>query len=322
MLERRHLLARPRRLPEIELHDPALLRQLDLLDLLERLDAALHLRGLGGVRRKAVDEPLLLREHRLLPRVRRLAVRLADGALALVEVVVARIGRDLAAVDLRDLRDDAVHELAVVRGHQQAAGARFQELLEPDDRLDVEVVGRLVHQQDVGLAEQHARHRDAHLPAARQRAHIAVNPLVVEAEAVQDLARAALERVSAEVLVLLLHVAEALENRVHLVGLRRIGHRVLQILELVVERAETPAAGNRLVEHRAAGHLLDVLPEIADRHLPRHRHVPVVRAALRRRSCGRASSCRSRSDRRGRPSRRRSTGTTRRRTAPVCRTAC
>ena len=70
-----------------------------------------------------------------------------------------------------------------------APGARLQEPLEPDDRLDVEVVRRLVHQQHVGLAEQHARHRHAHLPAARERADVAVDPLVVEAEAVKDLAR-------------------------------------------------------------------------------------------------------------------------------------
>ena len=113
--------------------------------------------------------------------------------------------------------DDAVHELAVVRRHQQRAGARLQEGLEPDDRLDVEMVGRLVHQQDFRLAEQHARHRHAHLPAARQRAHVAVDPLVVEAEAVEDFARAALERVAAEMLVLFLHLAEAREDRVHLV---------------------------------------------------------------------------------------------------------
>ena len=87
------------------------------------------------------------------------------------------------------LRDDAVHELAVVRGHQQRAGARLEERFEPDDRLDVEMVGRLVHQQHVGLAEQHARHRDAHLPAAGERADVAVDPLVVEAEAVQHFAR-------------------------------------------------------------------------------------------------------------------------------------
>ena len=89
------------------------------------------------------------------------------------------------------LRDDAVHELAVVRRHEQRARQRLEEGLEPDDRLDVEMVRRLVHQQDVGPAEQHARHRDAHLPAARERADVAVDPLVVEAEAVQHLARLA-----------------------------------------------------------------------------------------------------------------------------------
>ena len=90
---------------------------------------------------------------------------------------------------------------------------RLEERLEPDDRLDVEVVGRLVHQQDVGLAEEHARHRHAHLPAARKRADVAVDALVVEAEAMEDLARLALERVAAEVLVFLLDLAEPLEDR-------------------------------------------------------------------------------------------------------------
>ena len=80
----------------------ALLGQLDLFDLLERFDAALHLRGLGGVRGEPIDEPLLLGEHRLLARVRRFAIGFADRALALVEVVVARVDRDLAAVDLGD----------------------------------------------------------------------------------------------------------------------------------------------------------------------------------------------------------------------------
>ena len=204
------------------------------------------------MRGEAIDEALLLREHRLLPRVGGLAVGLADGALALVEVVVAGVGGDLAAVDLGDARDEAVHELAVVRGHQQRAGQRLEELLEPDDRLDVEVVGRLVHQQDVGAAEQHARHRDAHLPAARELADVAVDAVVLEAEAVQHFARLRLERVAAEVLVFLLHLAEAREDLVHVVGARRIAHRVVQLFELVMERADAPAAGDRLVEDGAA----------------------------------------------------------------------
>ena len=59
-----------------------------------------------------------------------------------------------------------------------------------------------------------------------------------------------------------------------------IGHRVLQRLELVVQIADASAAGDRFVEHRAARHLLDVLAEVADGQLLRHRHVAFVRRFL------------------------------------------
>ena len=225
--------------------------------------------ALAACAAKPVDEALLLGQHGLLTRVGRLAVRLAERALALVEVVVAGVDRDLAAIDLGDLRHDAVHELAVVRCHQQRTRQRLQERLEPDDRLDVEVVRRLVHQQDVGAPQQHARHRDAHLPSSRQVAHVSVDPLVVEAEPEEHFPCLGLERVAPEVVVLLLHFAEPVEDAVHPVGLRRVAHGVLQRFEFVVEVAEAATAGNRLVEHRAARHLLDVLPEVADGQLAR-----------------------------------------------------
>ena len=264
VLDHRHLVARARRRAELELDDVALLRQLDLLDLVQRLDAALHLRRLGGVRLEALDEALLLGEHRLLPRERGLLVVLADGALALVEIVIAGVDDDLAAIDLRDLGHDAVHEFAVVRRHQQRAGVRLEEVLQPDDRFDVEVIGRLVHQQHVGPAEQHARQRDAHFPAAGERPHVAIDLVVVESEPVQHLARLRLESVAAEVLVLLLHLAETRQNAVHLISAVGILHGVMQFFELVVQVARAAAAGDRLVEHRPPRHLLHVLAEVAD----------------------------------------------------------
>ena len=123
---------------------------------------------------------------------------------------------------------------------------------------------------------QHARHRHAHLPPARQRAHVGVDPLVVEPEAVEDFARLRLERVAAEVLVFLLHFAEAGQNAVHVPGLLRIAHRVIEPLELVMQIADAAAAENRLVQHRAARAFLDVLPEVADRQLLRDRNLAVV----------------------------------------------
>jgi hypothetical protein len=44
--------------------------------------------------------------------------------------------------------------------------------------------------------------------------------------------------------------------------------------------ADLAAAGDCLVEHRAPRHLLDVLPEVADRQLLRNRDVPLVRRLL------------------------------------------
>jgi hypothetical protein len=52
---------------------------------------------------------------------------------------------------------------------------------------------------------------------------------------------------------------------------------VLKIFELMMQRAEAAAAGNRFVEHGTAGHLFDILSKVADRHFPWDRHFPVVR---------------------------------------------
>ena len=54
------------------------------------------------------------------------------------------------------------------------AGVLLQELLEPVDALGVEVVRRLVEQQQVGAAEQQAAQGDAAALTARQRRHVGV----------------------------------------------------------------------------------------------------------------------------------------------------
>ncbi len=139
------------------------------------------------------------------------------------------------------------------------------------------MVRRLVHQQRLGPAEQHTRHGDAHLPAARELADIAIDPVVLEPEPVQHLAGLCLQRVPAKMLVLFLHLAEAREDSIHVAGLGRIAHRVLELLELVMQVAGAAAAMNRLVQHRPALHFLDILPEIADCQPLRHRHVAFIR---------------------------------------------
>jgi hypothetical protein len=181
-LELRDVLARPRRWREVELDHLAAARRLDAVDLLELLHARLYLRRMARARLEAGDERLFLREHRLLARVLRFGLLGQDGALAVVEVVVAGEGRELAAVDLDDARAEAVHELAVVRRHDERAVEVAEERLEPEDRLDVEVVRRLVEEERVGCMSRMrasaarissrptARRRRARSPRARSRA--------------------------------------------------------------------------------------------------------------------------------------------------------
>ena len=127
------------------------------LDLFQRALAARRLAGLGRVRGEAGDEFLQLFDLFFLLLVRFL--HLADHELARLvpEIVVAGVQRDLAVIDVRDRRADAVQEVAVVGDDDDRVLEVDEELLKPVDRVEVEVVGRLVEQQDVGIAEQGAR---------------------------------------------------------------------------------------------------------------------------------------------------------------------
>ena len=76
----------------------------DQFHALQRLDPALRLLGLRGLRAKAVDERLQVRDLPLLLDVGRLLQRELLRALALELRVVARVEVQLARVDVDDLR--------------------------------------------------------------------------------------------------------------------------------------------------------------------------------------------------------------------------
>ena len=62
-----------------------------------------------------------------------------------------------------------------MRDDHHRAVARVEDVFQPAYRVDVEVVGRLVEQQDVRVGEQRLRQQHAQLEAGRDRAH---RPLV------------------------------------------------------------------------------------------------------------------------------------------------
>jgi len=143
----------------------------DALHALERLDAALRLLGLARRGAKALDERLHMPDLALLACVERGLLGEFRRAVVLEGGVVAAIDLSLALFDVEDAVDDAVEELAIVRDQQQRARILAQPGLEPQDGVQVQVIGRFVEQQQVRTAHQRLRHVQPHAPAARERPH-------------------------------------------------------------------------------------------------------------------------------------------------------
>ena len=92
---------------------------------------------------------------------------------------------------------DRLEEPAVVRDEDHAGVERLQLALQPFEARDVEVVRRLVEQDQVGVAAERARQRGARQLAARERGERPVEVDLGEAEAAHDGVRALAPRVAA-----------------------------------------------------------------------------------------------------------------------------
>ena len=101
-----------------------------------------------------------------------LAARLREQELFLLlqELAVAAIDAEKAlgidAVDLGHVVDHVVQEVAVVAHHHAGEGGRSEQPLEPQDAFEIEVVGGLVEEEQVGIEGQLARNGEPALPSA------------------------------------------------------------------------------------------------------------------------------------------------------------
>ena len=147
-------------------------------------------------------------------------------------------------------------------GHDGARVA-LQEALEPRHRLGVEVVGRLVEQQQIRLLEQHPAERDAALLAARQLGHVRVARR--QAQRVHGDVEVPVEIPAVGRLDLLLDLAVLLH---HLLALGPLG-RAERRAELLEAPEQRPRARHRLLD--VAAHVggrveLGLLRQVADAH--------------------------------------------------------
>ena len=81
---------------------------------------------------------------------------LLDQQLAgfIPEVIVTGIQLNLAVVDIGNLGADLIQEITVMGYHDNGILEVDQEFLQPCDRIQIQMVGRLVEKQDVRITEQ------------------------------------------------------------------------------------------------------------------------------------------------------------------------
>ena len=216
---------------------------------------------LPGARRGG--DPFLLARERALVRLL-LAAFLLEPLLLLLQPgrVIALVGNAAAAVELENPAGDVVEEIAVVGDDQDGARIVAQMAFEPHHRLGVEMVGRLVEQQQVGLLQQQPAQRDAPPLAAGEFRHVGV--IGRAAQRVHRLIDLGIEIPQPLGLDLVLQLGHLVGGLVGIVGrqlvvavedrlLRRDALHDVLAHRFCRHRAAAPAAGSRRARPRRPG---------------------------------------------------------------------
>jgi hypothetical protein len=157
-----------------------------------------------------------------------------------------------------DVRAHLVQEVPVVRDDDQRAVVAEQELLEPLDRLEVEVVRRLVEQERLRVAEQRLRQQHAHLLPALELAHLPLVQVIGDIEPLEQDRRVALRAVAILLADDALQLAEA-----HAVFVGHLGFGV-QRLALLERLPQPMVAHDDGVDDAVVVEGVLVLPEHAE----------------------------------------------------------
>ena len=133
-------------------------------------------------------------------------------------------------------------------GDEDDAGVqRLKLALEPLEAVDVEVIRRLVEQQEIGIAAERARERCACQLAARERLEFPIQIVRRETEAADHHRRAIAPTVAAGVLDACLRIRVAAERRV---GVITRCHRPLERSQLVLRGDQVGRTGEDVFPQR------------------------------------------------------------------------
>ena len=160
--------------------------------------ATRRLPRLGRVGGKTADKRLQFRNLRLLFRIVRQHALSHLGGGQHVVVIIAGIDADLAIIQISHMRADAVQEVAIVGNDDHRAPAGIDDLFQPADGVDIEIVGGLIEEQDVRIGKQCLRQQHPQLESRGDGVHESLVLGQRYAYSQQQFPSAGLRRVSVE----------------------------------------------------------------------------------------------------------------------------
>lgn len=261
----------------MEAHHGIVLLHLNELHLLQLLDAALHLGGLGGLVAEAVDKLLGLGN---LPLLRLGLVKeslLARGAFLQVEGEVAGVLFCPAVVEGDGAGDQSVQQRHIMADDADGTAVGAQALLQPALALNIQVVGGFVQQQHLRLLQQELGKGDTHLPAAGELPAITREIRIREPQAAQDALCARAQRGRVPVLQNELQAADFLQEVAVFGGIGgELLHVSRELVHLLLELDDIAHGAQHLIQQRAPGDVDTLLRQIAHTGVLGQQNAPVV----------------------------------------------
>ena len=221
------------------------------------LDTPLHgdgaavglVHALEGPEAKLLRRMLQLLDLGLLLQVLLHALLIAALLFHGVKAVVSAVKLRLAVLDLNDPGDDAVQEIAVMGNGHHSAPETADVLLQPLRGVEVQMVGRLVQQQDVRILQDEAAQVHPGLLTARELVEELCAHVVRDGKAVCDLVDGDIRIVAAKDLKPLAELSVPAQDGV--VGLSR-RHPLFQFLHFLRHGVEPGKGAAQHILHRVA----------------------------------------------------------------------
>ena len=166
------------------------------LDLLNLAGTGSRLFGFRFVGRKPADKFLQLGNPFLRLGVRRLLLRLGLSGRQHVIIIGSRIDLQRPIVHIGNMGTYLIQKMTIMRNDDHGGIAFVQHIFQPANRIDVEVIGRFVQQQNIRIGKQGLCEQDPQLPARCNGTHQAFMQFQSDTDAEEQFACPCFRRIA------------------------------------------------------------------------------------------------------------------------------